>query len=215
MNLVITLFLLLSSGSAFSFSDEVEISIQEVPVSQKSSHEVNFNPDPGTVIAWGQSLVALGESLYTLVQKGRPNIHIASMSPVSVLPRHPGTRNYVEIMDLEDATDPIRKKYVLTAKNGYGMEVVKVSFLLVFQVARYNGKGRYVINAAVFPSVSLGYGFDFSADMKLVGISNKGKKDNPLVNVILQLHYKFGSFLKFKEANHAINISGDGRVTMN
>lgn len=218
MNLTFTLLLLLSSLT-FSHSasaSDLTISFKEIPLSQKSLDEApEFNPDPGTVIAWGQQLVALGESIYTLVQKGKPSINIASYSAVSVLPREEGTRNYVELMDLEDATDPIRKKYVMSAKNLYGMEVVKVEFLLVFQVARYNGKGRYIINAMVFPQVTLGYGFDFEADMKLTGVSNKGKKDDPLTAIILNLHYKFGSFLKEQESQNSLAISGDGKVVLN
>lgn len=220
MNLTFTLFLLLSSLS-FSHSasaSDISISIREVPLSEKSLDDIpslEFSPDPGTVIAWGQQLVALGESLYTLVQKGKPTINIGSYTAVSVLPREPDTRNYVELMDLEDATDPIRKKYVMSAKNGFGMEVVKVEFLLVFQVARYNGKGRYIINAMVFPQVTLGYGFDFEADMKLVGISNKGKKEDPLTAIILNLNYKFGSFLKYENAQNSLSISGDGSVVLN
>lgn len=218
MNLVFTVFLLLTSGFAFSSpASDITITLREVPITQKSHDSIQeiHNPDPGTVIAWGQQLVALGESLYTLVQKGRPSITIERATPVSVLPREASTRNYVEVMDLEDATDPIKRRFIMSAKNAYGIEVVKVQFLLAYQVARYNGKGRYIINAAIFPTVTLGYGFDFSSDMRLVGVSNKGKKDDPLTVAVLNLHYRFGSFLKFKEANDAITIRGDGTVTLN
>lgn len=217
MYYVIALFLLVSSNYSFSStaSDTYTIETFEVPLTRKQRETfktMNAPVDPGTVIAWGKDIVALGEAVYNLVIKGKPTI-TTSMTPISVVPRDPMTRNYVEPMELEEASDPIKRRFFVSAKNGFGVEVVRVEFLLLFQVAKYQGRGKYILNAIILPKVHVGYGFDFSSEMRLVGIANKGRANDPIVSVVLNMHYKIGSLNGFEE-NAPITLTGNGDVTL-
>lgn len=188
----------------------------EVPVTKEEKHLATMPVpvDPGQVIAWGKDIVALGEAIYDLVIKGKPTSQ-TEYTPINVVPRDPVTRNYVEPMELEEASDPIKRKFVLSAKNKRNQEVVRVEYLLMFQVAKYNGKGKYILNAVILPRVRVGYGFDFSSQMRLVGIANKGKASDPVVSIILDMHYRIGSLFTAQDSHNAITLNGLGNVDLN
>lgn len=216
MYYVLALFLLVNSNFSFSSTATTyTIETFEVPLTRKDHHTfrtMETPVDPGTVIAWGKDIVALGDAIYNLVIKGKPTITTAA-TPISVVPRDPQTRNYVEPMELEEASDPIKRRFFMSAKNGRGKEVVKVEFLLLFQVAKYQDRGKYILNAIILPKIHVGYGFDFSSQMRLVGIANKGRAQDPIVSVILNMHYKIGSLNGFED-NAPITLTGNGDVTL-
>ncbi len=218
MNRIVIGILLLCSGTVFA--DAVSFKLYEVPLSTKENSQIDSllqstAVDPGQVIGWGKDLVTLGQSIYDLVQKGKPTITTSNDKAICILPRIPNTTTYVEVMDLEEASDPIKRKFIMSVKNGFNSEVIRMEFMLIYQVAKYDGKGKYIINAILLPKVSVGYGFDFSSDMRVIGASNKGTKADPVTSLILDLHYKFGSFLKGVERNDAITLTGKGEVTIN
>ncbi|WPU63923.1 hypothetical protein [Peredibacter starrii] len=211
---VLTLFLVLSSNV---FASEYTFESTELPLTEKQSRMLDTlvpaTVDPGQVISWGKDIVALGEAIYELVRKGRPTSQ-TEYAPISVVPRDPVTRNYVEPMELEDATDPIKRRFVVSAKNGWGSEVLRVEYLLLFQVAKYNGKGKYILNAVMIPSVKVGYGFDFTSKMKVAGVSNKGKASDPLVSMTLDVHHTVGSIVNELEGHTVVTLTGNGTVTL-
>lgn len=219
MKLVLGFVLLINSVAAFSATKHPEFTFvtKEIAVTEADSQKMQslmLNPiDPGTIISIAQGLVALGESVYNLVIKGKPTI-TTNMSPINVVPKD-AARTYVDPMDLEDASEPIKRKFMMTAKNKLNQEVIKFEYMLIYQVATYEGKGKYILNAIILPQVKLGYGFDFTSTMKLIGVSNKGKKNDPIVRVILNVNYQIGSLMNRIERNDAITLDGTGLVKLN
>lgn len=211
---VLTLFLVLSSNV---FASEYTFETTELPITEKQSRMLDSvapsTVDPGQVISWGRDIVALGEAIYELVRKGKPTSQ-TEYAPISVVPRDPITRNYVEPMELEDASDPIKRRFVVSAKNGFGSEVVRVEYLLLFQIAKYNGKGKFILNAVMIPSVNVGYGFDFTSKMKVAAIANKGKASDPLVSMTLDIHNTIGSMVSSVEGHTVVTLTGNGTVTL-
>lgn len=202
----------LVSASEYTFHTiEVPVTIKQSQMLDSIIPPVGGTIDPGQVIGWGRDLVALGEAIYTLVSKGKPTVQ-TEYTPISVVPRDPVTRNYVEPMELEEATAPIKKRFITSAKNGFNQEVVRVEYLLMFQVAKYNGKGKYILNTVVLPNVKVGYGFDFTSKMKLIGVSNRGKANDPLVQIVLDMHYTIGSLVTGINEHIGISINGNGEI---
>ena len=220
MKLVLGMIFLVNSVFAYSAEggkSEFTFSTREIPLTLQDTRKLHavsqINAvDPASIIAIIQGLVALGEPLYNLIVKGKPTI-TTNMNPINVVPRD-GARNYVEPMDLEDASDMIKRKYVMTAKNKLGSEVVRFEYVLLYQTASYEGKGKYILNAIILPQVKVGYGFEFNSQMRLVGISNAGKKDNPIVRAILNINYQIGSLTTRVEKNDALVIDGLGNVRL-
>ena len=188
-----------------SFSDLEQMSI-ETPASTKG---VVSAANVGKVIAVAKDLVALGESIYTLVQKGKPSNKTTS-APISVIPKEGGS--YIDIFDTENWSSPRKNTYEITYKNYFGMEVVKYRYSVIFSYGgSYKGKGAYLTAAQIIPeSVNTLYGYTFSATMKLNGITNHGTKENPIAGAIMAMEYTVETVLQASLQNDSYHITGRG-----
>ncbi len=163
----------------------------------------------GKVIVVARDLVALGEDIYNLVNKGKPS-NKTSYAPITVIPRIGG--QYVDIMDTENWSMPARVSYQIVYKNLYGMEVVKFKYSVIFSYGgSYNGKGAYITAAQIIPvSIMTSWGFDFSAHMKVGGIQNHGSKENPVAGAIMILEYRVETVLQASLESDSYHITGRG-----
>lgn len=196
---------------ASTFSTE----IKEIPLSFADHELIDQEVNPGEIIATAERIVALGEAIYTLVQKGKPTSQ-AKYAPISIVPRDMSTKQPVDPFDLEDGLDPVRKKFMISYKNGFGNEVGRIDFLLHFTPGKsYEGKGQYITNASLIPlKANSLYGWDLSATMEVAGIDLKGKKENPLATATLALNYKLNSVITAINETIVIDIDGKGKVVV-
>jgi len=165
--------------------------------------------DPGKVIAMGRELVALGEDIYRLVIKGKPH-NTTNYAPVSIIPKIGNT--HVDIFDTENWSIPRKNTYEITYKNLYGMTVVKFRYSVIYSYGgTYNGKGAYITGAHMVPdSVMTSFGFDFSANMKLNGLTNQGTKENPVAAAVLAMEYTVETILQASLETDSYHITGRG-----
>lgn len=185
-----------------------QYSVRDLPgVPNKSGQAPTANV--GKILAIGKDLVALGESIYSLVQKGKPS-NKTTYAPISILPRVNGQN--VDIFDTENWKMPAKATYVITYKNLYGMEVVKFRYSIIFSYGgTYNGTGAYITAAQIVPeSVNTSFGYDFSATMKMGGMSNLGTKANPLAGVILSMQYTVETVMQANLETASYHVTGKG-----
>ena len=163
----------------------------------------------GKVISVGRELVALGEEIYRLVQKGKP-VNKTDYAPISVVPKT--SSGYADIMDTEGWRMPTKATYAITYTNLYGMEVVKFRYSIIFSYGgSYNGKGAYLTAAQIVPeSVETLFGYTFGASMKLGGIQNHGTKDNPVAGAILSMEHTVETVIKASLQSSSYHITGRG-----
>lgn len=166
----------------------------------------------GQVIAVAKDIVALGESIYTLVQKGKPS-NTTEFAPISVVPKDPITKEIADPFDMENCSFPVEKKFATTMKTG-GAEVVRFEYMVIYTYGcSYNGAGKYIQNAIVQPvTVKTSYGWDFNATMKLSGIMNHGTKADPVVGAMLTIKYSMNSWRTAFERNDTVHITGKGEL---
>lgn len=169
-------------------------------------------PDPienaGRVISVSRDLVALGEDLYNIINHGKPNI-TTKYEPVSVIPKENGQP--VELMELEGWQLPTKRTFALSYKNKFRVKVVEFKFHVMWSYGgSYNGKGAYITGAQIIPAANVKWGFDFTATMKLGGIQNGGKRDNPLAVATLILEYTISNVLNARSQSHIFVIDGKG-----
>ncbi|MBA2404095.1 MAG: hypothetical protein H0V66_04935 [Bdellovibrionales bacterium] len=166
----------------------------------------------GQVIATTKDIVALGESIYTLVQKGKPS-NTTDFAPISIVPKDPISKEIVDPFDMEGCSFPVEKKFVTSIKTG-GAEVVRFEYMVIYTYGcSYNGSGKYIQNAFVQPvSVKTTYGWDFNATMKLAGIMNHGTKAEPVVGAMLTIKYSMNSWRTAFERNDTVHITGKGEL---
>jgi hypothetical protein len=168
--------------------------------------------DVGKVIGVAKDLVALGEDIYTLVQKGKPT-STTDFTPINVVPRDPITKEYADPFEMEGCSMPTQKKYVSTIKSG-NTEAVRFEYMVLFTYdCSYNESGKFIQNAMVQPvSVKATYGWDFNATMKVSGIMNHGTKAQPVAGAMITIKYSMNSWRMAFERNDTIHITGKGEI---
>jgi hypothetical protein len=190
-----------------SFTDLKQVSMDHSATHENKSYGSAANV--GKVIMIAKELVALGESIYTLVQKGKPH-NTTSYAPVSIIPKEGGT--YVDIFETENWSSPKRNTYEITYKNLYGMAVVVFRYSVIYSYGgTYKGKGAYITSAIIVPeSIKTSFGFDFSATMKLSGLMNHGTKESPVAGAVLAMEYTVETFLQASLTTDSYHITGKG-----
>ncbi len=163
----------------------------------------------GKVIGVAKDLVALGEDVYNLVIKGKPNVK-TDYAPISVIPKVNGEP--ADILETENWKMPKSVTYELVYENVYGMDVVTFRYSLIYSYGgSYNGKGQYLTAVQVIPEqVSVLFGYDFSAKMKLGGIANHGTRDNPLAAATIILEHEVRTVVKGSLSTAAFQVVGNG-----
>lgn len=199
--------------SSHDLTSNLKTELIESPLSLDDHFLIDQTMSYGEIIVAAEKIVALGESLYTLFQKGRPTSQ-TRYSPVSVIPRDPVTKQPVDIFELEGDADPVRKKYTVIKKNKFGNEVGRLEFLIHFTPKRsYYGSGQYITNASIIPlKANTIFGWDLDATMQVTGVGIKGKKTNPIATATLTINYKVYSFATYWNETVVVDLEGTGKV---
>lgn len=173
--------------------------------------EVDKIERAGKIIATAKEFVALGEAVYELVKKGKPN-NVTTYAPVSVVPTNPETKQPVDVFDLEGFGIPTQKKFTAKLTNGAGLVVISFDYMVVYSYGgSYNGKGKWISSASIIPvAVRTSFGWDFNAEMKVSGIMNHGSKADPVAGLILTVKYSMKSWSSAYERNDTIHMTGKG-----
>lgn len=170
----------------------------------------------GEAVAVIKDLVALGKEIYPLVEKGRPVVTMNNFKGISVLPRLDQTENtsYPEFYEMENWWVPGFARYNVNFKNIYGITVVDFTFSVHYQPGgSYQGAGKYLTNVAiVVDELLVRWGYDLSATVKLVGISNLGNKENRIAGATIQLEYTAKSVMNEYQNTSRFFVTGDGTL---
>lgn len=163
----------------------------------------------GRIIAIGKDLVALGESVYQLVQHGKPS-NTTKYEPISVVPKVNGAP--ADVFDTENWRLPVKRTFVAKFVNPYRMNVIVFRYSVIYSYGgSYNGKGSYLTSTQIVPEyVSTMFGFDFTATMKLGGIQNQGSKENPVAGATLLMEYTAKSVVKAISVVDTFYVNGRG-----
>jgi hypothetical protein len=160
----------------------------------------------GKVVQVSRDMVALGEALYDLVKKGKPT-NTTDYAPISVVPRDPTTKEFIDPFELEGFTMPVERNFKTKITSTLGREVVYA------YGGSYNGAGKYLTSVMIVPSsVRTSFGWDFNASMKLGGMMNNGTKAQPVAGVVLNVKYQMNSWTTSFERNDTIYINGRGEL---
>jgi hypothetical protein len=164
----------------------------------------------GKVISVARDLVALGEDIYRLVSKGKPNVSTV-YDPISVIPKVDG--KVVDILDTESWSMPTKRTYTITLKNSYNIAVIIFRYSVIYSYnGSYDGKGAYLTAAQIQPDyLNVLWGFDFNATMKLGGIQNLGTRANPIAAATLIMQYTASNVMNSRTMVDTFFITGRGQ----
>lgn len=157
-------------------------------------------------------LIALGEKILPMIEKGRPVVINRPMAAVSVLPRLEGKD--IVVHDMEGWSIPQVKHYRASFKNLMGMEVVSFVYSVIFQYGgSLNGKGKYLTGIrASARNIKVNFGFDLDASSELIQISNVGTGGNLVAGATVEITYTVKNMLKAVSTYKNYFISGDGKI---
>lgn len=166
----------------------------------------------GQVIMTIDKLIALGKKLWAIIEAGRPVLTSNQMNAISVLPKTDDPD--FTFSQMEGWSAPKAKTYRVEYTNLFGMKVIAFDYTTLFQYAgKYEGKGSYLTGVSVRASnISVAWGFSFDATSKLVNITNRGSKSNPLAGATLQIDYKASSVMRTISTSESFHVTGKGEV---
>lgn len=194
---------------------EKHLTLKSVEVRYLGSKTVRASRDGGdalgTVLATIDKLIATGEKIWQIVEKGAPVLKNAQLAPLNVFPKLEG--DFVGFHEMESWSMPKKAGYEIVFKNLLGIEVVRFHFNLTYQYGgKYQGKGQYLSGVSMQASdVSVLWGYDLDANSQLVSITNHGTKENPMAGATLSLDYVVKTVLKETRTGLKFHLAGDGK----
>ncbi|MAW07363.1 MAG: hypothetical protein CME61_03660 [Halobacteriovoraceae bacterium] len=192
-------------------------SVEEIENSGSYLKNSPIPRDPLTEIVFVvDTLIAVGKKIYTVVEAGKPILN-TEFNNLSVLPKLDNGELADPFYDLDGWSYPVHKKYKISFKNLYGIEVVSFVYGASMQYGgSFNGKGNYILGAHVYAdSINVLWGFDVNAKVKTLAISNMGSKDEPVGAVQLILDTTIKSVLVEHNHTHVFHFNGKGKISSN
>ncbi|KAL9650423.1 hypothetical protein ABK040_004648 [Willaertia magna] len=179
-------------------------------VNQKSvSKQVIFSDSESEAIDVG-TIINLASKAWEFIKENKPVLDYKKFYG-NALPK-----GIESTFDLHSWANPKSVGYQTVYKNGFGMEVVKFTYHLVFQ---YNGTygdnnvGRYLDAIHFTPTtIDVMWGYTFNAEVTLPSIVNAGSSKNPVAQAMIELDYQISTPLKTSKNSDSFTVRGDGYV---
>lgn len=170
-----------------------------------------FNKEGSEAAMVVGEVIAVGEKIWPIVEKGRPVVS-AQFSNLSALPRFEDTLSFPELYEMAGWVSPGAATYKVSFKNYLGMEVVLFRYTVTFQPGgSYLGVGRYLTNVKVYANeLKVAWGYNVEASTSLVGLTNKGSKEDPIASMVLQVNYNVKTVFSESHNSSSYYVAGDG-----
>lgn len=151
-------------------------------------------------------IVNLGRKVWDLVQAGKPVLNIQT-DVATGLPQ--GTRCW---LDLQTWAVPESRVYSVAFRNGFGMDVVKLSYrVLWLPGGSVDGAGKYIGYAAIVPTdSSVSWGFNLNAKATVPMVFNMGTKVDPVAGMNLSMIYRVETPFQTSEQSQSYYVNGKG-----
>ncbi|OGS06647.1 MAG: hypothetical protein A2270_01330 [Elusimicrobia bacterium RIFOXYA12_FULL_51_18] len=153
-------------------------------------------------------IVNLAEKIWNILDKNRPVVNITT-NYANAVPS--GTTHWTQ---LQGWKKPSTKKYAFSMKNGFGTEVVKVTYQVHWtHNGNLQGKGKFLTGVTVEPLnvVALwGYKVDLVAEVPDSTVANVGTHEDPIASMQVQLKWKVSTIIQSTDQKVIYYVQGDG-----
>ena len=163
------------------------------------------------VIGVIDKIVALGQKIWNIVEKGKPVVKMDVNRKIDVVPLSKENKP-LQVFELENWTYPETKSFKVEYKNGFGSKVIQFTYTVYYQHSgQYDGKGSYLANVNVTASnVSVKWGFDFNANSEFGSLTNIGSLNEPVAGVTFNINYVASSVFSNVRASNSFFVTGKG-----
>lgn len=221
MFFILTLALSQNSFSSESTIIDGDYEIGAVEVTELSLDKNENNNDSAKnilneIVYTVDTLIAVGKKIYSVVDAGRPVVN-TKFDNVSVLPKLESGETVNAFYDMEGWSKPLHRKFKVTYKNLYGVEVVSFVYGVSMQYGgTYNGTGSYVLGANIYPvDLNVLWGWNLDAVVKTVSIANTGTFAQPVASIQLRLDGKVSTPINENKFSHVFHLTGNGAIDSN
>lgn len=190
----------------FTFMNDL---LQSSPLSYAAT--VPMASGVGTSTASGlpiDEIIAVGKLIWNIIEKNQPKVDTKA-NRLSVIPKLAA-----DWTDLERWSNPESRVFKISYKNGFGSEVVRFSFRVVYLFGgRFNGKGKYLGNVSVIPMdtyVAWGYTLNSRAEFPIV--VNVGTLADPVAAAQLDITWEVETVMKKSRESASYFVRGDGQI---
>lgn len=151
-------------------------------------------------------VINIGKKIWNIVQAGKPSVNIRT-DVATALPQ--GARCW---QDLETWQRPQSRVYEVAFRNGFGMEVVKFNYrILWLPGGSFDGAGAFIGYAAMIPTdVNVSWGFSLNAQASVPMVFNMGPKTDPMAGMSMSMIYRVETALQTTEQSQAFFVDGKG-----
>lgn len=185
----------------------VETTIEDLGPAVKPT-QIPAPPNPG---GGGEldldTIINIGTKIWAIIEKNKPVVNIKNQY-ATALPD--GTRTWSQ---LEQWGMPRGRIYRLLAKNGYGMQTVKIDYMVMCTSGgRYKGKGRYLTACTIEPlevTALWGYNVDVTAEVPDSSIVNVGTSEDPVAAMLITVKWKIATTIKEHNGKAVYYARGD------
>ncbi len=203
-------------------ADDLSVTVKEVETpsdvkaaiaAQVKAHSVReamvpagaMNDDLGAIDVALDQIINIGKKVWAVVSAGKPVMNV-KFDFATAFPK-----GVTVASELHGFSDLQYKSYDYTGTNGFGMEVFKVQYTVVYQYGgSYAGKGKYIASASIVPqNVSVVWGYSLNMNVDNVSVSNLGTAESPVAGMNLMANIKVSTVLKAAEMNELFAVRGD------
>jgi hypothetical protein len=155
-------------------------------------------------------VIGVGKEIWSIVEANQPALN-ANIYHYSALPPHTTPDQ------LEHWSDPKKSEFQMIYTNKLGMDVVKLSYMIMFQYGgALKGTGKYVANASVIPThIAVDWGYKIDAQVQNFPPTNVGSDQNPIAMIQMALKWTVSSEFNKEQDGASYNLDGNGRIIPN
>lgn len=155
-------------------------------------------------------IINIGRKLWSIVQAGQPVLNLKT-AVATALPQNARCWK-----DLDGWQIPKSKVYEVGFENGFGFEVVTMSYRVVWLPGgQVKGQGKYIGYATVTPaSISVSWGFSLDAEVTVPTVFNMGTQKSPIGAMQVNVGYRVKSPVTVIDEGQAFFVNGEGRFKM-
>ena len=188
-----------------------DIQVTELTTAQVEDFQIADNPiadqiDQVDIIL--DKIINIGKKVWAIAELGRP-VYDYTTEAATALPY--GVKSWKSLQSWQ----PLKSStWSVSYKNGYGAEVVKFEYKVVYLAGgNLNGKGKYIGYAIVMPvKLNVAWGFTFNAMASVPVVYNIGTNEDPVAAMSLDIKWSVDTVLKHIEQTEVFNLTATGEL---
>ncbi len=158
-----------------------------------------------------EDITNIGSKFWTIIEANHPVADVRTQY-ATALPK-----GAIRWTDMTDWQPPRATTYELSARNIYGIQVLKIRYKVLRTFGgHYHGKGQYLTAVAVDPTfidVAWGYSCTLEASVPESSVVNVGTSENPIAGMTATLTWRVKTVVRASQGKGMYFLDGSGALS--